>query len=249
MGIVISGQNQEFALRISDARRAAKLTQEELASRVGIDKKSISQYENGHMFPRGKTINTLAEHLGVDPVWLATGHTQKAHEYLANQYKEVAKSRSTAKVGLVFIEEWTSLSSETPPNLYVYNAEPRYGLESAAINAFVPVSKTVFDRFRATRYPGEFSICPGDPAGSILIFDSSPITFEQVKNGELVIFRLRGLENEPGLRRVVREPGVPGANLVAINPSMHAGPIPYDITDIEILGVVVWQIIQRRMFQ
>lgn len=244
---IISGPNTEFALRISSARHTANLTQEELADLVKVDKRSISQYENGHMFPRGDTIKRLAEHLGVDAVWLATGNVEETLQYLANQRQKKPLYGSPVEVNFLFIEEWESLQADALPlHLPRYNPAPRYGAESSAIENFVPVTKTFFDTYRATRYPGTLPSYEGYPADSILIFDAAPITVNQIDSGDVIIFRFRGNENQPGLRRLFREPGISNAWLVSVDPSMQLNPIPMDQLDIEIVGVVIWQWIARR---
>ncbi|UVM53523.1 helix-turn-helix transcriptional regulator [Pseudomonas sp. B21-012] len=61
-----------LAERIKAARKHAKLTQRELASRVGVEQPVISQLETG----KNQTSNHLlgiASTCGVDPMWLAKG--------------------------------------------------------------------------------------------------------------------------------------------------------------------------------
>jgi len=58
--------------RIKDARRAAKLTQKALASKVGMSQASLSELETGES--QGTTmIGSFAAALGVSALWLETG--------------------------------------------------------------------------------------------------------------------------------------------------------------------------------
>ncbi|MFE4647767.1 helix-turn-helix domain-containing protein [Streptomyces sp. NPDC056707] len=51
--------------QIRDQRRAARLTQQQLADRAGLDKQAISQIENAHASPRLDTLWSLARAMGV----------------------------------------------------------------------------------------------------------------------------------------------------------------------------------------
>jgi phage repressor protein C with HTH and peptisase S24 domain len=67
--------------RVKQARKAAKLTQAELASRTGLKQSSISDLEVGKS--QGTTfIASLAAALGVNPLWLETGKGQMTGAHL-----------------------------------------------------------------------------------------------------------------------------------------------------------------------
>lgn len=56
-----------FGEKLRQARRKAGLTQEELAARVGLQRRAVLQYENGHNYPRShETYEKLANALGMD---------------------------------------------------------------------------------------------------------------------------------------------------------------------------------------
>lgn len=232
---IIDGPNQEFALRIIEARQNAKLTQQALSDAVGIDKRSISLYENGRMFPRSETIKRLAEALRVDSLWLATGSTEATREYLANQPRPASLPLEVAQL---FIEDWHTLGAGLRTKTYVKN--PSYGYQSSALQDFVSVHKTFSDQHRATRYPGILPECPG---GAIIVFDNSPITLDKIKSGDEVIFEWRNKETEPGLRKAVREPGLNEVFLVPLDQRLPGKPIQIDLHEIKIIGVVVAKII------
>ncbi len=59
--------------RISARRRAQKMSQDELAKRIGITRVSISKWESGLNQPKGRYLNDLAAALGVTVDWLLTG--------------------------------------------------------------------------------------------------------------------------------------------------------------------------------
>lgn len=63
----------EFGTRLRFLRRAANLTQKELARRVGISRRDISAIERGRVQDPRSFIADIARVLEVDPEWLDTG--------------------------------------------------------------------------------------------------------------------------------------------------------------------------------
>jgi transcriptional regulator with XRE-family HTH domain len=243
---IIDGPNSEFALRLRDVRKKTGHTQEEIAKSIGIDKRTISMYENGRMFPRGNTLQRLATELQVEPLWLTTGQNEDMQNYFENQYKEAKLKGSRKSAELIFVEDWSSLQPGKTNHLPRYVPNQSSVGQSCDIGDFVPVVKTVFDQYRATRYPATYPQNPSYPNGSILIFDAGIPSLNNANNGDDLIFRFRGNENEAGLRRFSRELGLNQGSLVSLNPAMPLAPIPADPSNIEILGVVVSQVITRR---
>lgn len=60
------GVTREIAHRVLEFRRAAGLTQEELAYAAGISTRSVSDIERGRRTPRAQTLDRLAEALAVE---------------------------------------------------------------------------------------------------------------------------------------------------------------------------------------
>jgi transcriptional regulator with XRE-family HTH domain len=67
MPIVFS---DDFPFLLVDARAQAGMTQQELADKLGVSRKSLSRYESGHSLPRPNVLLKLSEVLKVDPGWL-----------------------------------------------------------------------------------------------------------------------------------------------------------------------------------
>ena len=59
--------------RIRHKRLLKKLTQVELASRIGRSSISVYRYEGDEMDPRASTLQRLAAELGCSVEWLVTG--------------------------------------------------------------------------------------------------------------------------------------------------------------------------------
>jgi SOS-response transcriptional repressor LexA len=60
--------------RILSRRKLLKLSQHELANRVGITRVSVGKWESGLNQPKGRYLNDLAAALGVTVDWLLTGN-------------------------------------------------------------------------------------------------------------------------------------------------------------------------------
>mgnify|MGYP003571259672 CR=1 FL=1 len=63
---------------IKEARRAAKMTQKELGTRIGVSESAISQYESGNRQPDNTALLMMAEELGVSVGYLLGAETKKA---------------------------------------------------------------------------------------------------------------------------------------------------------------------------
>ena len=59
--------------RIKSRRMACGLTQDQVASRVGVTRVAVSHWERGGADPNGRYLNELAAALGVSVDWLLTG--------------------------------------------------------------------------------------------------------------------------------------------------------------------------------
>ena len=59
--------------RIAWVRTQFKLSQEEMANRLGLSRNYISLIENGNRTPSDRTIADICREFGVDRVWLETG--------------------------------------------------------------------------------------------------------------------------------------------------------------------------------
>ncbi|MGP4717153.1 helix-turn-helix domain-containing protein [Psychrobacter sp. T6-6] len=235
---IIDGPHQAFASRLLDLRREKKLTQEELAQAINVDKRSISTYENGRTFPREDTINRLAQKLEVDPNWLATGIDKEMNKFIAEQNSKYDAANLIKKVDLLYIEKWVKLGGRSNlANRVTYNASPEYKSHCSDLSKFVPIIKTSFQNYRAVEYPGALPLNLTYPAGTIIIFDSGTNMIEDIPSGSDIIYRLRSEENDPGLRTVLKEPGVQPV-LIPIDTSYCIQPISATNMNIEIIGIV-----------
>ncbi len=62
-----------FGDRVAGAREQARMTQGQLAKRLGVRKKTIEEWENDHAEPRASHLSMMAGMLNVSLSWLLTG--------------------------------------------------------------------------------------------------------------------------------------------------------------------------------
>ena len=66
--------------RIKQKRKERKLTQQQLADAMGINRVSISQWESGETTPKGENLYVLCLNLKCQPGWLLYGNKQPKRE-------------------------------------------------------------------------------------------------------------------------------------------------------------------------
>ena len=88
--------SQSFGQYIWQARRQKRLSQRELASKVGVDYTYLSKLENDHVEPSEKVIRLLAKHLELNPeelMYLAgkisQSDSEAFEEFIKMNYKEM----------------------------------------------------------------------------------------------------------------------------------------------------------------
>lgn len=74
---IIRPVTQSFGERIRGLRLGSNMTQDQLASRLGVSRSAIAQWESGRIDPLRKNLQRIAEVLNTSHVYLATGQTGK----------------------------------------------------------------------------------------------------------------------------------------------------------------------------
>lgn len=235
---IIDGPNKEFASRLISLRRDRKVTQEETANAVGIDKRSISMYENGRTMPREGTIQSLAHFFDVDPYWLATGHTQELKEFLEQEKSKTKPIPPLKKLDFLYIESWDTANFDSHFSLKSYTENPSSGYHTNEIHLFTPVVKSVFDRYRAIRLSHTFKHDSFYTKGSIIIIDEDLRSESKIQSGSDVVFRLTGKENPLGIRKIAKEPGL-RTLLIPLEETSRAKPIEISDINVEIMGTII----------
>lgn len=231
---IIDGPNQDFASRLCGLISKAGVTQEELANSIGTDKRSISTYENGRTFPREETLRRLAQYFDVDPYWLSTGHSPESKAYFQEQNQKARSTDLQQRLEFLYIENWEQDKFSTK----IYTEKPTCGAHSNDISLFFPVIKTFFQRYRAIRMPFSVPLHALYKKNAIIIIDESFSSIEEIPSGFDVVFRMKGKENCPGIRTLMKEPGLE-ATLVTLAGSLSHNNIEVNDINIDLLGVVI----------
>lgn len=89
--------------RIKEMRMQKKITQSELADRLGVPYQSIGQWERSVRNPKIETLQKIAEALDVDINWLMHGKTleqrdQAMKDYVARRFEETSKYKDIEKL-------------------------------------------------------------------------------------------------------------------------------------------------------
>lgn len=65
-----------FGKRLREKRLERRLTQSEIAKRVGVKRSAVSQWEADETQPKGKNLTILSQILNCDINWIQTGKTR-----------------------------------------------------------------------------------------------------------------------------------------------------------------------------
>jgi transcriptional regulator with XRE-family HTH domain len=64
----------KISLRIKDIRKVLKISQSEMANKIGVHVQTLSKHERGEQIPSFETLASIVDRLGINPVWLLAGH-------------------------------------------------------------------------------------------------------------------------------------------------------------------------------
>lgn len=96
-----------FGDRITELREEAKLTQEELADKIGITRAALSHYEKNRREPDYETLKKIADYFNVSTDWLL-GRSPLRNLFFDNsniESIEIRKSRKAEEISMEKMEE------------------------------------------------------------------------------------------------------------------------------------------------
>lgn len=85
----------DFCNILKELRSGRQMTQDELSSKLGISKSTISMYENGNRKPDFETLETIADFFNVDMNYLLGRNSSKDDE--VNEYLDELHKRPELK--------------------------------------------------------------------------------------------------------------------------------------------------------
>lgn len=140
-----------FGQKMQMARIAKKITQTDLAERVGVSRRSIFDYENNNATPRKKTMQKIAAELGVTVTYLTTPDETDTD---AGKIRETYEDAVREQFGSRAVREMDDLSErgqsffaggdipqEDKDAVFEILATAYYAAKSRASEKFTPHSK------------------------------------------------------------------------------------------------------------
>lgn len=106
-----------FGQRLKQSRKNAKLTQEQVSKKLGLDYSTISKYENNHSEPDNETLQKMAEMYGVTVGFLITGSTDnlpadKNEHQSSKSAKELLQEMVDDPDDFLFLDGYLQASEE-----------------------------------------------------------------------------------------------------------------------------------------
>ncbi|RID91461.1 XRE family transcriptional regulator [Gemmobacter lutimaris] len=96
-----SEETATFGDRVTGAREAAGMTQDELAKRLGVKLKTVQAWENDMLEPRANRLQMMAGMLNVSLVWLLTGEGEGPDGPVVERSAETEARRALSELGRI----------------------------------------------------------------------------------------------------------------------------------------------------
>ena len=172
--------------RIQMARKQAKLTQKELADRVGISQTAVHKLECGRSRSSRRTVS-IALTCGVDPIWLDTGRGEMSlvGAMPGMDQAELAKAAEDGEIYRAPIFARLPLISWEDANQYC--DESIETVHPKEVESWIPVAPRSSDQTFALRVPDD-SMEPEFQEGEIIIVDPTL----QGKHNQFLVARMEG---------------------------------------------------------
>lgn len=85
---------KHIAQKIKTLRESSGLTQDELGEKIGVEKQSISAYENNKQLPTLERLNKMAEVFNVDMSFFFSNNSDKSQFELLRKIEELEKANA-----------------------------------------------------------------------------------------------------------------------------------------------------------
>lgn len=172
--------------RIQTARKQAKLTQKELADRVGISQTAVHKLECGRSRSSRRTVS-IALTCGVDPIWLDTGRGEMTliGATPGMDHAALAKAAEDGELYRAPIFARLPLISWDDANNYCEESDELF--HPKEVESWIPVAPRSSDRTFAIRVPDD-SMEPEFQEGEIIIVDPTL----PGKHNQFLVARMEG---------------------------------------------------------
>lgn len=99
--------------RIKLLRKKLEMTQQEFASKIGVKRNTVAQYEIGRNEPIDSVINLICKEFNVDELWLRTGEGEMFLKQDTFSLDEYAKIHNLTDTEIEIIKNYIALPPET----------------------------------------------------------------------------------------------------------------------------------------
>ncbi len=187
--------------RIKQRRRQLKMTQKDIAERVGISASAVTQWESDNTGLSAESLLKLSSVLNCNPTWLmfGTGLPEDDVKLQAAIYKSIPII-SWVQAGV-----WTETYCESDPSDYKY-VDTNLKLSDKAFALIVKGQSM-------TTYNGELSI----PEGAVVIVEPDYGYLDDI-NGKIVIAQQKG-SDEATIKKLIIDG--PNKYLAPLNPQFN----------------------------
>lgn len=132
-----------FGEKIRESRIALKLTQKQLADRIGAKHNSISDWENNKNKPDPNTIEILCGVLNISPNYLLNSNSDDFSLYekeIIKRYRAL-DSHGKEMVDFTLQKEWERSKQQLEEGQLVFSSTPGYALDRIEHGKAVPYLK------------------------------------------------------------------------------------------------------------
>lgn len=176
----------DFATRLKESRKAAELTQKQLAELINAGQTTIVSWEKGENEPNFKTVRNLAKRLGRTPEWLAFGVDEDDADDQSMVKVPNLDVRAMAGDGGLDVEVWKGpREAEARKGFFGFPAagfRERFG----AVPENARVIEVIGDSMEPTLRPGQFVMVntsdrSPSPPGLFILWDGFGMVIKRVE--------------------------------------------------------------------
>lgn len=211
-------EDEKVGQRITRARKEAGLTQQQLATILGVSRPAVAQWEKGKTSPSAENLRNVATATGKQLIYFFTGSGVKADEF-----DEAPRMR-----GQVPLISWVQAGAWTEPFCLVNDDIEYY-----------PAPPTCGPRAFSLRVRGE-SMVEVYPPGTLIFVDPD---VEPISGDDVVVQCEQHGGAEATFKRYIVEPGA-GPMLKVLNKNWREQYMDFT-EDCRIIGVVMAQMTLR----
>ncbi|TVT77642.1 XRE family transcriptional regulator [Acinetobacter colistiniresistens] len=186
---------ETLGIRLKQLRKDQKLTQQQLADKVGVSKTSVIYWEKDENIPKHESLMLLSHALNCSPDWLlnggdkitSTSSISKDEAYLTSiKFKSSFENKNTVKIP---VHKDVKAACGNGVTNFLEEISDYLDIDPAILKLLGIKSKP--ENLRVI-YSAEYSMWPTVSPDSPLFVDISPIDTDAIINGDVYVFLHNG---------------------------------------------------------